>query len=702
MKWCANIAASLVLAFCALGFAADYRIPPPGSDPAARYPSMDPPNEGLAPLRAPEFAPAGEAPSYPKFKDGEAGQAKSSATSAGGAARERLGTRAGLNANAAAPLTSAGTPLSTLGGQASGTVQLTGASSQAFLRIFIAPGATGDIQKLVVSQDVDMDGSVDFNYTPGFAVSGVCANGFVGCTPGTWADCTYYGWIVEEGKLNVAAVASGVLGGCYCINNSCGGANLLWNNLSLVLNDLGGGAAGALTRASPSYQITQAKLDPGNMSIAFYGADLGASRPLADGRIISGTVSETQYYGRPGQPAAINLDSSAQAEALAQKADPKSPYSMVTQLVERSGTAVSTQNCQLNRLVSISSPTILCADPYPPGTLVGERQVHEYFRVYGYPWSGKDDCRIGKDCGGPTSCYLPEPHRFWMYHWLPQDGPVMEAAAPPENTTLVPNLEWWVYQGCNKKDGTDVGHYSAYQYWLLCTKKLDLISEELTNGCGAMEADPQCVLNSEIVDGVPVFRNGGSTGLVPQPSLRNYTGQLGTYPVTREWWRKERTYSCQKEQAPHDLSGAYERVAALKDSTDQFELGTTTLHYADRRKNAAGAWIADGGSITLNPPDAVSNCQPICKTRKVISNTDVTLSSTSDKQRSGPVGGTLDSNQIWGFSYKPCETQGCPLEPGEELIKDCQCLSEFAEATAILQTLSQAGKDLICSDGVRK
>jgi hypothetical protein len=44
----------------------------------------------------------------------------------------------------------------------------------------------------------------------------------------------------------------------------------------------------------------------------------------------------------------------------------------------------------------------------------------------------------------------------------------------------------------------------------------------------------------------------------------------------------------------------------------------------------------------------------------------------------------------------------CPAGDGEEIITDCQCVNEFAEAAAIMQTLRLGAQDMICSDGTKK
>jgi len=39
---------------------------------------------------------------------------------------------------------------------------------------------------------------------------------------------------------------------------------------------------------------------------------------------------------------------------------------------------------------------------------------------------------------------------------------------------------------------------------------------------------------------------------------------------------------------------------------------------------------------------------------------------------------------------------------GEEIIKDCQCIDEFAETFTLLETIREAGQDAICSSGAKK
>jgi hypothetical protein len=70
--------------------------------------------------------------------------------------------------------------------------------------------------------------------------------------------------------------------------------------------------------------------------------------------------------------------------------------------------------------------------------------------------------------------------------------------------------------------------------------------------------------------------------------------------------------------------------------------------------------------------------------------------------QTGHRGEIAETTRSWDFYYKRCIDDACPLDPGEEIVKECQCTNDFAEATTVLEALNAAGKDIICSDGVRK
>ncbi len=225
-----------------------------------------------------------------------------------------------MRTNLGAPLTSSDSPLSTLDGSLAFNGQITAPSSQAFLEMMIQPSGSGDLQLLQASQDLDFDGIPDHSYTFPQVVSGVCANGVISCDSGTWNGCTPYTWQAgPSGQVSLSSAFITDLGGCYCINNSCG-STLVWDNLGLVLKQLGGGAVSAVQAQNPQFMVTEVKVD--GPTITFYGQD--PSQGVKD----PGPVTQSQYYANPSL-----ITGDTEALLLAQATDPTSPYSTVQTLM---------------------------------------------------------------------------------------------------------------------------------------------------------------------------------------------------------------------------------------------------------------------------------------------------------------------------------------------------------------------------------
>ena len=97
------------------------------------------------------------------------------AGSLGNQAIGKYGSKEGLSGNLFNPLMSGSTPLSTVDGSVQGEAQLSCPSSQRFMEIFVQPGPSGDITTLMINQDTDFDGVLDYSYQAPFLLSGVCA-----------------------------------------------------------------------------------------------------------------------------------------------------------------------------------------------------------------------------------------------------------------------------------------------------------------------------------------------------------------------------------------------------------------------------------------------------------------------------------------------------------------------------------------------
>lgn len=225
-------------------------------------------------------------------------------------------TKEGINTRMFIPSMS-DTSMTTLDGSKVFNARLMCAGTAKFMELFVQPSATGDLATVVVSQDTDLNGSMDYSYGVPFPVSGVCSNGIVSCNPGTWNNCKAYKWVSSKSaKVELAATTLTDLGGCYCINSSCG-SNLVWNNLPIVLRSLGGGAVAAIQTGNSRMAVSDVKID--STVARYYGQNTkNCSTVAAD------DSNPEQYYHLPG-----NIEPGVTATVAAQAADSSSLYSLM-------------------------------------------------------------------------------------------------------------------------------------------------------------------------------------------------------------------------------------------------------------------------------------------------------------------------------------------------------------------------------------
>jgi len=171
------------------------------------------------------------------------------------------------------PMTSVGSSMRTIDDQNTFTSQISAPSTNVFLHILIHPSSTGDITSLHVQQDTDFDGQYDYLYQVPSTVSGICSNGFVSANMGTWNNTRFYEWESKaSGEISAVQVPSMMsLSGCYCVNSSCG-SNLVWNNIDVVMRDIGGGMVSAIQEQNP-FTITDISLQ--RPEIQYYGQASG-------------------------------------------------------------------------------------------------------------------------------------------------------------------------------------------------------------------------------------------------------------------------------------------------------------------------------------------------------------------------------------------------------------------------------------------
>lgn len=702
-------------------------------------------------------------------------QAQQAGSSAGQQFQSKYGSKEGISKYFSAPVTSSSAKMEPLlgeywycpnlgrsymsqgecqaqcpGGCEKGfSAQLTAPSSSAFLEVFISPSGTGDIQYLAVRQDTNFDGSFDYAWTASVPISGICANGFISCQPGTWKNCRYFLWAVSDRlritTKEITAVSAG-LSACYCINTSCGGGSyLFWNNAAVILEHLGGGIVSALQGADPHLAVTAVKTDPMQLTISYFGQKTqGVASQGSSGVPFSGTPRPEVYYQDP-----VLLQGAAETELWSQGRDPSSMWNLVVSSPASRTRPYETRTCTVRRDVSLQQQT----------RVIG---LDAYFYVGAYHKGDPEYCFTASRGGQCLYCVpMGDEVEYWeceniarsrvrdvvmlLYYgsgcvpytdpftgksgcWTPSAQPavfgpveIVEPAvhAPPIcchccDAEVKYNLRalWHVDAyfepvsncvGVAKRDGL-----------ILCAdekpklQKTDTCTTLNTAGC-RLKDEQVCDRNGKCIYTVKDFSR---TGLTLLPQCANFPSDLsgGVWTVctdgrsmtygstmglggvlesgTDVWWEMRRTYYCELGQV-YDLSQASQRLSSIQETAS---LSGSQLVYRDYLP-ASGRY--EWGQATVPDFGSLPECEMVCRVQVPKPETDVGAS--------GHSGEYLVSTTSYRFEFRVCSLQGsnyvCPFDPqkGEKVDAPCGCLNSFNEAASLMTVLSQAAKDIICS-----
>ncbi|EKB9217477.1 conjugal transfer protein TraN [Salmonella enterica] len=579
--------------------------------------------------------------------------------------------------------------------------------SSEFMRMLVQPTTNGNLKLLNIMQDTDMNGSLDITTSPGWDISVVCSNGFQTCSDANnAATCTSWAWVADPKsyQLGRKSVAMTELGGCYCINNSCG-SNLAWNNLGQILNDLGGGASQALSRANPWFTLSQIKVD--GVSASFVGGDT-ASCSIGDSEGFFGTADGKKILSYKDNYNAMKTDANSQKTT-------SDAYRMITEGSLNPNETSDVYSCDITRNVNLDEPKLNEIIAFDGGQgsvqqcgtdclqLVLGRLGDNY-------WSGtckyfevdsnffiKDHTRIA------SATLINAVFDDWMQLWAGDKvvwsgpygnwndaGPVPGACELNKSWNQSPNTDFKQYLDKNGpvKFKIRVEVSGEGEGYALVRLKADLSCREgdeyVSNTCTAYEQDQNCQLVDETVDGVKTFTGSINTGLIPLPQTQVLQGSFCSVAVKRDWFKKKRQYRCNRK-TDFNFDKIIERKAYI-DKT------VTPGDYKDKMFNNGKVSYGAGELFWPDMPK-VGDCINMCKTRKPKQTPDMAVSGQVDKNNK------MGVIKYDNFYYECDATNKCPAEPGEEVIKACQCLNEFAEASAIMQVIRQAGQDMICSSG---
>lgn len=197
---------------------------------------------------------------------------------------------------------SKGTDLYTLDNSQHSKVSITCGNDEPFIRVGYT--GTSDIN-IYVNGDLNFDGSYEKGWSF-YNISGVCSNGVIKCSPNSWSNCKYYKWNFN-GDLYLSETDRNNLGGCYCINSSCG--SLAYSEKSRILNDLAGAIASVI-KDSNMYVVSNITQNDGYDYI--YGRSTNCG----------GSDVPTNVDGS-------NIESLAQQKQMEEMSDDNSVYSYV-------------------------------------------------------------------------------------------------------------------------------------------------------------------------------------------------------------------------------------------------------------------------------------------------------------------------------------------------------------------------------------
>lgn len=621
--------------------------------------------------------------------------AEDRARAAAAAAREKSADSDAILENYVTPGL-AGQTISTVDSSKAFTPNLACQKTATLLELLAQPNATGDIGTLRISRDKDLDGSFDEALSVPVPASGICANGIISCTPGTWDACRFFRWDTSAtGSLKLSEVELTDLAGCYCVNNSCG-SNLVWGNMASVLKDLGGGVVGALTSADARIGIAQASIE--GPVIRYTGAQTTscATQPQ---------IGATAYKASPN---AISGDAYAAAEA-------SSVFQALSASSTGAGTSEVSRNCTITRQITqeeITAEKII--DRVSGGYATYASSAGTVTFVMGSPADNSlsgGSCSIFdfhmtlrvKDVDRLQQVLLT---RFGADDWaqIRVDGELVGSG--PQSWTgmgLPPGKcekkgAFYVYPGLDLTSRMTQGDHDIWlrvavadggEAYASIEAKVDAgckTSEQLIDTCGAFASNDKCRLQDEVVDGVTSFRNGVNTGLSPLPQTRLFGTGICATQITRDFFLRERGYRCTVDlgqAAQPDLSrGAY-----------IIDHSTETL-LADRVKTADDSYSLTTRNFVLPDRGSVNACEPICKTRKAMVNTAAAPDGVTGAKQTDPTG--------WDYFYHACQDSNvCPAGEGEELVQGCGCLDDVPEAAVMMQTVRLGGADLVCTSSVR-
>jgi hypothetical protein len=624
--------------------------------------------------------------------------------------------------------------------------RLTCVSSQPLLRVTGVPGAAGEINPLLIEIDTTGDGLLDTSTQPPVNVSGVCANGVIACNPGTWNNCTAYKWQGAPDTLQLTAVPLTALGGCYCINDSCG-TGLAVSASTTIMKDLGGGIIGAFQAADPRHTVTKSEINNAGFQATYYGQDSSqcgsATHANAPGQLqqdAQNLINDPQNYyhliadGQVGQQQ-NGIIKSCKIERLIDSSGVTASevirFNGGAGRIAAAGNAlnlitVATRATNLSRIYgrcrnvdTRHSCYDYCIGPLPDMTrfiAYPDRVTNDRYRRYGCNnWQStncggdcfNDKCNIQK---AEASYYVQRPDRIisaTLTNVSAVDntevlinGVVVWSNGTPTVNTVGTRTECAVKGSTAATPNTDVTQYFQTAGPVTVTVRAGISTTSLSGQLKALirvVADTSCEpTNEHIQDGCYTMSTDDRCSLKEEAvdgvvTITNYAAtHLDPMPSSR-------TFSCsngngftiQRDWWLVERSYYCTDPNAYDVNMDRLNAVTDSADGTTFNDPAVG----DGLSM-VSLPDGELTCPNACRVRRESAN--------NEAGTTGPQDTTATPQTDYEYSIYECSGDSnniCPTEPGETVVDSCQCLNMFGEAVAAMQSARMASQDMICTQG---
>lgn len=627
------------------------------------------------------------------------------------------------------------------------TTQALQSSGTAVMRVTVyGYPPTGDLQKVIVEQDLTGKGSYTYaatfppNSDGGKMISTVCADGYVQCDPGTNSHCQFRAWSTHPDGGIVAEVAGdsadgsgniNSLSSCYCFNKYCSKNNNAILDIDNITANVGGSILAAYLAQNTGMAVSRAQ-SMGSGVIVYYGIKASAVHNGADpSRMTASQIADMpvmytadpatiqSYYQDPG-----SMGSLADTASQQQHSSPNSLYNMVANVSNNiTGTTTSCTNL-LTPTLSVKQRTFsqsggkdgsisFCADDRGNAVLT-QYDYHSFaFGVEGTGPGGD----LWRNCGGwPTDPLLRVPAQ-------PMDKLVF---TPPAATTAYKitsvSASTTMWGGGCDNTGTGaamwtpsvgLGQPIVAQTSLTChghenqqprvswDLTLSYDSQEVVTdqnmGCKQLESDANCSVQQESWDSRPVRVNGLPTGFAMGAICQDLSGPAALRsihyctPPDRPWFRQDKTFFC-KNANPYDFSGVQKRIKGIQDSTKMPNSNTMT-------------YTENGVTMTYGVPAKGSpdTCSQVCETKVPTNSTPVNFTATPRTDLATAEG---VAKQAFDTFYKDClppaagsTTWTCPVDAskGEVVVTQCGCGNDMGKAIGALEAADNAAQDSICS-----